>query len=156
MAPLLSAFRCDLALPVPWKGARFSSFPRTRFQGSMNVEMASHRKPRWQVENGRVINSVDTNRFWFVRYTRWTTKTRAFVQPSIPVSHHPRKLTSTRTHPPFLISTNDLIDRRLLTYECAREGIRVSEPVLLLLPPFSSAKNTFGRSAYHEIASVQF
>lgn len=30
---------------------------------------------QYEVENGRVINSADTNRFRSVHYTRWTTKT---------------------------------------------------------------------------------
>jgi len=62
------------------EGRQFSLFPRTRFCGSMNVEMVWQRgwarRFQYQVENGRVINSVDTNRFRSVHYIRWTAKTR--------------------------------------------------------------------------------
>lgn len=61
------------------EGRQFSLFPRTRFRGSMNVEMVWQqgraRRFQYQVENGRVINSVDTNRFRSVHYTRWIAKT---------------------------------------------------------------------------------
>lgn len=87
--------------------------------------MARHRKPRWQVENGRVINSVDTNRFRFVRYT----------------PGEPRK----GALPWYLNLWNPFA----MLFAHRNTSSRI------FLPRFSSAKYTIGRFACREIASVQ-